>query len=66
MSKTFKDLTPEEAGRYWKALMMREEQRKEAVKERFYKAWELVKEISKILYEKYQVKEVIIEKGIKV
>ena len=60
MSKTFRDLTPKEAKKYWEALLKREEKKKEAVKERFYKAWELVRKISKVLYEKYKVKEVIV------
>ncbi|ACI18741.1 hypothetical protein [Dictyoglomus thermophilum] len=60
MLKTFKDLTTEEEKRYREALIKREVKRKEALKRKLCKTWGLVKEISRILYEKYKVREVIV------
>lgn len=60
MSKTFKELSPEEIKKYQNIFIQREKEKKEKLIERFYRAWELVKKISEILHEKYQAKEVLI------
>lgn len=60
MSKTFKELSPEEIKKYQNIFVQREKEKKEKLIERFYRAWELVKKISEILHEKYQAKEVLI------
>lgn len=60
MSKTFKELSPEEIKRYQDIFLQKEKEKEKKIKERFQKAWILVRKISEILHKKYNAEEVFV------
>lgn len=65
MGRTVRELSEEEKRQYIESLRKREEQEKILLKERYKKALQLAKEVSKILYEKYRAEKVYLVGSLK-